>query len=81
MRHLLVGITLRNNLKTLFLAEGKQYPWLLERVFFPLLTIIPPVIIALITLRIDVLVGITGSYGGAGQWLCYPCVSVVCWSL
>ena len=61
----IIGITLRNNLKTLILTEGKEYSFFVNRIVFPLLALIPPVAIAIGTNRVDILVGITGSYAGA----------------
>lgn len=61
----IIGITLRNNLKTLFLTEGREYHFLIDKVLFPLLVLLPPVAVAIGTNEIEFLVGITGSYAGA----------------
>ena len=61
----IIAITLRNNLKTLFTREGRQYHWVINRLVFPLLAIVPPVIVAFATTNVTELVGITGSYAGA----------------
>ncbi|KAG1714336.1 Transmembrane protein 104 [Nymphon striatum] len=42
----IIGITLRNNLKSLFHREKRPYPWIIDRIFFPLLAIVPPVLIS-----------------------------------
>ena len=39
----IIAITLRNNLKALFLTEGRMYSWCTRQCVFPLLAIIPPV--------------------------------------
>lgn len=61
----IIAITLRNNLKSLFSREGRPYHWVIDRIFFPLLAIVPPVIVAFATTNVTTLVGITGSYAGA----------------
>ncbi|XP_078692768.1 transmembrane protein 104-like isoform X4 [Branchiostoma floridae x Branchiostoma belcheri] len=62
----IIAITLRNNLKTLFHRDGYTYPWIIDRIFFPLLTIVPPIAVAFGTDDLEFLVGVTGSYAGAG---------------
>lgn len=61
----IISITLRENLKTLFLKPDKQYGFFVRRFLFPLLTVIPPILIAFITYDVGLLVSITGSYAGA----------------
>lgn len=61
----IIGITLRNNLKSLFRRERRPFPWIVDRVFFPLAALLPPVIVALGTTNLGFLVGITGSYAGS----------------
>ena len=39
----IIAITLRNNLKALFLTEGRMYSWCTRQCVFPLLAVIPPV--------------------------------------
>ena len=59
-------ITLRNNLKQLFLRRNEaDYSFFVRRLLFPLLALIPPAVLAIITSDISFLVGITGSYAGA----------------
>ncbi|XP_063681472.1 transmembrane protein 104-like isoform X2 [Bolinopsis microptera] len=68
----IIGITLRNNLKTLFSKE--EYPWLVDRVVFPLLTIIPPTIIGMCTENVEFLVSYTGAFSGAAiQYIIPAC--------
>lgn len=62
----IVAITLRNNLVSLFLTEGHHYGWCLRKVLFPLLAVIPPILVAMATKNLEILVGVTGSYAGAG---------------
>ncbi|KAF8771314.1 Transmembrane protein 104 like protein [Argiope bruennichi] len=61
----IIAITLRNNLKSVCLKDNKRYSFFVDRILFPLLAIIPPIAIALVTEDLTVLVGVTGSYAGA----------------
>lgn len=61
----IIAVTLRNNLKTLFFKKDRPFSWSVDRIVFPFLALLPPLSIALITDRVDFLVGITGSYAGA----------------
>lgn len=72
----IIAITLRNNLKTLFLDETKQYSFFYEKIFFPLLTVLPPIAIAYGVESLDMLVSITGSYAGAGIQYVFPALLV-----
>ncbi|XP_052828132.1 transmembrane protein 104 isoform X1 [Octopus bimaculoides] len=72
----IIAVTLRNNLKTLFFNPEKPYHWFIDRIFFPLLAIIPPLIIAIITDEVEFLVGITGSYAGSGIQYIVPALLV-----
>ena len=71
----IIGITLRENLKSLYRyfkcivpSLFVRFPildhWLIDRIVFPLLAMIPPLIIAFFTMDVELLVGITGSYAG-----------------
>ncbi len=60
----IIAITLRNNLKALFLTEGRMYSWCTRSCIFPLLALVPPVAVAFVTNSLEFLVGITGSYAG-----------------
>ncbi|XP_013929966.1 PREDICTED: transmembrane protein 104 [Thamnophis sirtalis] len=62
----IIAVTLRNNWKTLFHREGGTYPWVVDRIFFPAITLIPPIIVAFCTHDLESLVGITGAYAGNG---------------
>jgi len=69
----IITITLRNNLKQLFLTRPEvEYSFFTRRLLFPLLALIPPTIVALIVSDISFLVGITGSYAGAGVQYVVP---------
>lgn len=72
----IIAVTLRNNLKTLFYNPEKPFHWFIDRIFFPLLAIIPPLIIAIITDEVEFLVGITGSYAGSGIQYIIPALLV-----
>ncbi|XP_011703756.1 PREDICTED: transmembrane protein 104 homolog isoform X2 [Wasmannia auropunctata] len=62
----IIAITLRNNLQSLFLKEDTSYNLCLQKLVFPILAVIPPYLIAMTTKDLSMLVGITGSYAGAG---------------
>lgn len=62
----IIAVTLRNNWKTLFHREGGTYPWVVARVVFPAITLMPPVLVAFCTHDLESLVGITGAYAGTG---------------
>lgn len=69
----IIAITLRNNLKVLF-QRDRPYPWAVDRLFFPTLTLAIPIAIALGTNDVQILVGITGSYAGTGiQYIIPAC--------
>lgn len=76
----IIAITLRNNLKGLFLRETRRYSFFTSRCLFPLLAIIPPTIVGLVTSNVEFLVGITGAYAGSiiqvRMWLLCPVSSV-----
>ncbi|XP_020384544.1 transmembrane protein 104 isoform X1 [Rhincodon typus] len=72
----IIAVTLRNNWKTVFHREGGMYPWLIDRIIFPLITIIPPILVAFCTHDLETLVGITGSYAGTGiQYVIPACLA------
>ncbi|XP_060501452.1 transmembrane protein 104 isoform X1 [Panthera onca] len=62
----IIAVTLRNNWKTLFHRDGGTYPWVVDRVVFPTITLLPPVLVAFCTHDLESLVGITGAYAGTG---------------
>uniref|UniRef100_A0A182PE15 Amino acid transporter transmembrane domain-containing protein n=1 Tax=Anopheles epiroticus TaxID=199890 RepID=A0A182PE15_9DIPT len=75
----IVAITLRNNLQTLFLdaAQLEAYNFFLRRVFFPLLAILPPLIVCYFTESVSNLVGFTGCYAGTGIQYLIPVALVL----
>jgi len=72
----IIAITLSNNLKSLFLTEGRRYSYWTRKAVFPLLALVPPTAIALSTHSLEFLVGITGSYAGAGIQYIVPAALV-----
>lgn len=64
----IIAITLRSNLQTLFLdtTQLESYNFFLRRVFFPLLAVLPPIVICFFTESVISLVGFTGCYAGTG---------------
>lgn len=74
----IISITLRNNLKAIGYNPEKPYRWAVDRIAFPLLAIVPPMVVALITDEVEFLVGITGSYAGAGIQYVIPALLVYC---
>ncbi|XP_039595321.1 transmembrane protein 104-like [Polypterus senegalus] len=70
----IIAVTLRNNWKTLF-HRGGTYPWVVDRVVFPLITLVPPIIVAFCTHDLETLVGITGAFAGTGiQYIIPACL-------
>ncbi|XP_063077475.1 transmembrane protein 104 [Engraulis encrasicolus] len=75
----LIAVTLRNNWKTLFHREGGSYfPWVVDRLLFPALTLAPPVAVAFGTHDLEALVGITGAYAGTAIQYVIPACLVYC---
>ncbi|KAG8190052.1 hypothetical protein JTE90_023024 [Oedothorax gibbosus] len=74
----IIAITLRNNLKSLFLRETKRYSVFVQKILFPLLAVLPPVAIALVTEDLTILVGVTGSYAGTAIQYVVPALLVYC---
>ncbi|XP_049602113.1 transmembrane protein 104 isoform X1 [Syngnathus scovelli] len=72
----IIAVTLRNNWKTLFHREGGTYPWVVDRVVFPLITLVPPILVAFCTHNLESLVGITGAYAGTGIQYVVPALLV-----
>lgn len=72
----IIAITLSNNLKALFLTEGRRYSYWTRTLLFPLLSLIPPTCVAMATHSLEFLVGITGSYAGAGIQYIVPAALV-----
>ncbi|KAI4896791.1 hypothetical protein NFI96_026694 [Prochilodus magdalenae] len=71
----IIAVTLRNNWKTLFHRDGGTYPWVVDRIVFPLITLVPPIIVAFCTHDLEALVGITGAYAGTGiQYIIPACL-------
>lgn len=73
-----LGITLRNNIKTLAYSMFPNIPSRVDRLVFPLLVILPPLGVALFVHDIGLLVGITGSYGGVVIQYMVPGALVLC---
>lgn len=74
----IIAVTLRNNWKTLFHRDGGTYPWLVDRVVFPLITLVPPIIVAFCTNHLEILVSVTGAYAGNGIQYVIPAFLVFC---
>nr|XP_029492378.1 transmembrane protein 104-like [Oncorhynchus nerka] len=72
----IIAVTLRNNWKTLFHRDGGTYPWVVDRIVFPLITLVPPIIVAFCTHNLESLVGITGAYAGTGIQYVIPALLV-----
>lgn len=72
----IIAITLSNNLKSLFLTDGRRYSYWTRKALFPLLALAPPTVIAMATHSLEFLVGITGSYAGAGIQYVVPAALV-----
>ena len=61
----IIGITLRENIKSIFLKEGQSLNPVVDRVICPLAVLLPPIGVAFITQDVELLVGVTGSYAGS----------------
>ena len=70
----IISVTLRETIKELFrtFRKGKKYHFLIERIVFPLLAIVPPFAIAFGTQNEELLVAITGSLPGVGVQYVIP---------
>ncbi|CAL1529890.1 unnamed protein product [Lymnaea stagnalis] len=73
----IIAITLRNNLTAMITPHSGQLAWYLPKLVCPLLCIIPPFAVAMGTNQVEFLVGITGSYAGAGIQYIIPAVLVL----
>ncbi|KAH9520094.1 hypothetical protein Btru_059950 [Bulinus truncatus] len=62
----IIAITLRNNLIAMIKSYFNNLGWYVAKIICPLLAIIPALAIAMATNELQFLVGITGSYAGAG---------------
>ena len=73
----IISITLRENLKSLFQKEDKEFSWAVEKIAFPLLAVVPPIVVALCTTNVEMLVSLTGSYAGVGVQYVIPTMLLV----
>lgn len=64
----IIAITLRNNLQTLFMDTARidSYHYFFRKIFFPIMTIVPPTVVTYYTDNVKSLVSFTGSYAGTG---------------
>lgn len=74
----IISITLRENLKALVRKDGEEFRWAVEKFVFPLCAVVPPILIALCTQNVELLVSITGSYAGAGVQYVIPTMLLYC---
>lgn len=74
----IISITLRNNLKSLFLNPNETYSFTVEKLIFPIAALLPPFVIAFATQNLEKLVGYTGSYAGVGVQYLIPIGLVFC---
>lgn len=74
----IISITLRENLKALFIQMFKRwrgeepFHWVINRLVFPFLVIIPAIAIAYGTQNVQLLVSITGAFPGIGVQYVIP---------
>lgn len=75
----IIAITLRNNLMNLCLnsQDFNTYSFFVRRILFPLLTILPPVVLTYFFEDITVLIKFTGAYGGSGIQYLIPTFLVI----
>ncbi|CAG0915602.1 unnamed protein product [Notodromas monacha] len=73
----IISITLRENLKSLWAGGGRRREYtFVNRVVYPLIALVPPVLVALVVSDLEFLVGVTGSYAGVGIQYVIPCALV-----
>ena len=51
----IIALTLSNNLKALFLREGRTYPYMVRHLLFPVLALLPPTCVAMATHSLELL--------------------------
>ena len=73
----ILGVTLRENLKTLFLSRSSRESWV-SKIIFPLLVIIPPSVITYNTYNVGMLAEYTGAYAGGIVQYVVPAMLVYC---
>lgn len=80
----IISITLRENLKALSRVLLKRwigdqpFPWVVDRLLFPVLALILPIAIAFGTQNVELLVSITGSFPGIGVQYVIPVTLAFC---
>lgn len=75
----IIAITLKNNLQSLCLDTGRieSYNVVVRKILFPVVTVVPPVLLTYYLEDISVLIEFTGSYAGAGIQYLIPTFLVV----
>ncbi|XP_053607117.1 transmembrane protein 104 homolog [Plodia interpunctella] len=75
----IIAITLRNNLQSLFLdtTRMESYNFVLRKLFFPVVTVVPPLLLTYFLEDISKLIEFTGSYAGTGIQYLIPTFLVV----
>lgn len=75
----IIAITLRNNLQSLCLdtTSLESYNFILRKLLFPIITVVPPVLLTYFLEDISVLIEFTGSYAGTGIQYLIPTFLVV----
>lgn len=61
---------------SLLSPEGRMYSWVTRQLVFPIMALLPPLGVAFATNSLEFLVGITGSYAGAGIQYVVPALLV-----
>ena len=76
----IISVTLLDNLRVLFkmFTCGKDYPFIVDRIIFPLVAVVPPMAIAFATTDVEALVSWTGSLPGVGVQYVIPVALVYC---
>lgn len=75
----IIAITLRNNLQSLFLdtARLESYNFILRKLLFPIVTVVPPILLTYYLEDISILIEFTGSYAGTGIQYIIPTFLVI----
>lgn len=73
----IIAITLRNNMKNMFIKDNVNYNFFVDKMLFPTISVTVPAVLALAVSDLQKLVGVIGSFAGAGVQYFIPCVLVV----
>ncbi|XP_050346313.1 transmembrane protein 104 homolog isoform X2 [Nymphalis io] len=75
----IIAITLRNNLQSLFLDTSRleSYNFVFRKLLFPIVAVVPPLLLTYFLEDISILIKFTGSYAGTGIQYMIPTFLVI----